>query len=200
MMVGTMLQRWGCVALALGAFYLSSAIGQAGTSVSFREDGAVETRQDAEPSPAATMRSRASQPPPGGNPLWGVPIDQLTATRERPLFTASRRPPVPPATPKPPAEAPPPPPAEPERPQLTAVGTVTGEPQNVAVVQDQTTKSLLRLHVGEAVSGWFLRSIDTRSVTVEKNGEAVTLALPAPGSAPAKPPAVSEARQAREES
>jgi hypothetical protein len=172
---------------AMGAFYVTSAFGQAATTVSLRE----ENRLDAEPSPAATKQSRAHQPAPGGNPLWGVPIDKLTATRERPLFTASRRPPVPPATPKPPAEAPPPPPAEPERPQLTAVGTVTGEPQNVAVVQDQTTKSLLRLHVGEAVSGWFLRSIDTRSVTVKKNGEAVTLALPAPGSAPAKPPAVS---------
>jgi general secretion pathway protein N len=199
MMVGTMLQRWGCVALAAGAFCLSSAFGQAGTSVGLGEIGTGENRLDAEPTPAATKPLRAQQPP-GGNPLWGVPINKLTATRERPLFTISRRPPAPPVAPQPPAEAPPVPPAEPERPHLTLLGTVTSEPQNVAVVQDQTKKSLVRLRVGEAVSGWFLRAIDARSVTVEKNGEAVTLALPAPGSAPAKPAAVSEIVRVGQES
>ena len=89
--------------------------------------------------------------------------------------------------------APPPPPAEPERPRLVLVGTVTGKPQNVALVLDQTTKTLVRLHVGEAVSGWFLRSVDPRAMTVEKDSQTVTLALPAPGSVPANPLPVSEA-------
>lgn len=199
-MVATMLRSWSCAIVAAGAFYLNSAFGQPATSTSMGVNGTGETRLDAEPGPRETKESRAKPPPPGGNPLWGVPIDQLAATRERPLFTASRRPPSPPAAPKPPADAPPPPPAEPERPHLTLLGTVTGEPHKVAVVQDQTTKSLVCLHVGEAVLGWFLRSIDTRSVTVEKNGEAVTVALPAPGSAPAKPAAVSEPVQVRRES
>jgi general secretion pathway protein N len=149
----------------------------------------------------AVIKTPGSQlPPPGGNPLWGIPISALTATRERPVFSASRRPPAPPAAAEPVAEAPPPPPAEPERPRLTLVGTVTGEPQNVAVVQDQTTKSLVRLHVGEAVSGWFLRSIDARRVTVEKNSQTITVALPAPGSAPVGPPAMSEDFQAGQQS
>src|SRR5262245_45321462 len=30
-----------------------------------------------------------------GNPLWAIPLRQLPATRERPLFTPSRRPPPP---------------------------------------------------------------------------------------------------------
>src|ERR1700756_873862 len=34
---------------------------------------------------------------PSGNPLWGIPLRVLTATRERPLFSPSRRPPAPPA-------------------------------------------------------------------------------------------------------
>lgn len=200
MMVGTMLRRWGCAILAAGALNVIGAIGQARTSVSLQENGTGEPREDAEPSPAPTKHLGAQPPPPGGNPLWGVPIDQLTATRERPLFTASRRPPVPPVAPQQLAEAPPPPPAAAEQPHLTLVGTVTGEPQTVAVVQDQTTKTLVRLRVGEAVLGWLLRSIAARSVTVEKNSEAVTLALPAPGSAPAKPAAVSETVRVGQES
>src|SRR5438045_3679915 len=30
-----------------------------------------------------------------GNPLWTIPLASLTATRERPIFTPSRRPPPP---------------------------------------------------------------------------------------------------------
>jgi hypothetical protein len=127
-----MLQSWSYAIVALGAFYLNSAFGQPATSTSLGVNGTGETRLGAEPGPRETKESRRGRHPPGGNPLWGVPIDQLTATRERPLFTVSRRPPSPPAAPKPPADAPPPPPAEPERPHLTLLGTVTGEPQKVA--------------------------------------------------------------------
>src|SRR6202035_1110317 len=34
-----------------------------------------------------------SKPLPSGNPLWAVPLSVLTATQERPIFSASRRPP-----------------------------------------------------------------------------------------------------------
>ena len=38
--------------------------------------------------------------PPIGNPLWAIPsCSKLSATRDRPLFSASRRPPTPPAAP-----------------------------------------------------------------------------------------------------
>ena len=47
---------------------------------------------------------------------------------------------------------------------------------------DRTTKTLVRLHVGETVSGWILRSVESRTMTVEKNSQTVTVALPAPGS------------------
>ena len=33
--------------------------------------------------------------PPMGNPLWGISLNALTATRERPIFSPSRRPPAP---------------------------------------------------------------------------------------------------------
>jgi general secretion pathway protein N len=123
--------------------------------------------------------------PPGANPLWGIPISLLSATRERPIFSASRRPPVPPPPPMPVAGAPPPPPGAPEPPPFTLIGTAVGMPRNVALVLDQTTKSLVRLHVGEAAAGWYLRSVDLRTMAVEKNGQVVILTLPAPANFPA---------------
>jgi hypothetical protein len=75
-------------------------------------------------------------------------------------FSASRRPPASPLGPVPVADAPPPKPAEPEKPPFTLVGTAIGKPQNVALIIEQTTKNLVRLRVGEAASGWYLRSVD----------------------------------------
>src|SRR5262249_59935905 len=52
--------------------------------------------------------------PRAGNPLWAVPLSALTVTRDRPLFSASRRPPPPAGVAPPPvvrAKPPPPPPA-----------------------------------------------------------------------------------------
>src|SRR5262245_1587560 len=65
------------------------------------------------------------------NPLWAVTLTSLSVTRERPIFSPSRRPPQPPAIAAPPPAKPPPPPppakaAEPERPSLTLVGTIAG--------------------------------------------------------------------------
>jgi hypothetical protein len=91
------------------------------------------------------------------------------------------------------AAPPPPKPAEPEQPLLTLVGTAIGNTKNVAVVLDRTTKTLVRLHVGEAASGWILRSVDSRAMTVEKNSQTVTMALPAPGSVPANSLPIAEA-------
>jgi hypothetical protein len=177
--------------LALGAFCMSSAFGQTAMGVRFPDNGPSETRPASGLRPPVTERLGAGQPPAGGNPLWGIPMSELTATRERPLFIASRRPPLPPVAAQPMAT--PPPPAEPGRPPFALVGTVLCEPQNIALVQDQTTKKLARLRVGEATSGWFLRSIEARIITVEKNSQIATLALSGPGAAPAGPPAVAEA-------
>jgi hypothetical protein len=177
------------VIVAMGAFSVNEAIGQ-----TLREKSAGQTSPIAEQLPVAHKDAGAQQPPPGGNPLWGIPISKLDATRERPIFSASRRPPLPPVVAERVTAAPPPPkPAEPELPLLTLVGTAIGQPKNVAVVLDRTTKTLVRLHVGEAASGWILRSVDSRAMTVEKNSQTATVALPAPGSAPAHPLPVSEA-------
>jgi general secretion pathway protein N len=175
-----MIRFYACVIAAIGAFSVNEAIGQ-----TLREMAAGQTSPNTEQPPTAPKDAGARQPAPGGNPLWGIPISALEATRERPIFSASRRPPMPPVVAQRVTAVPPPPkPAEPEQPLLALVGTAIGKTQNVAVVLDRTTKNLVRLHVGEAASGWILRSVDSRTMTVEKNSQTVTLALPAPGSVP----------------
>lgn len=190
-----MIRLYASVIVAIGAFFVNEAIGQ-----TLREMAAGQTSPNTEQPPFAPKNAGARQPPPGGNPLWGIPISALDATRERPIFSASRRPPMPPVVAQRVTAAPPPPkPAEPEQPLLTLVGTAIGQTQNVAVVLDRTTKTLVLLHVGEAASGWILRSVDSRTMKVEKNSQTVTLALPAPGSVPANSMPFAEALRAARE-
>ena len=83
--------------------------------------------------------SRAPDPsakPRAGNPLWTVPLNTLSATRDRPLFSASRRPPVvalPIVAPPQKHEVLAPPP--PERPSLRLIGTIVGRKASLAMLQ-----------------------------------------------------------------
>ena len=183
-----MIRRCAYVIAAMASFSVNGAIGQEPAGASLRGNLADPAGPTTEQHPTAAKNPDLRQPSPGGNPLWGIPVSSLSVTQERPLFSASRRPPAPPAPlappPMPVAEAPPPP-AEPERPPLTLVGTAIGNPQNLALILNQTTKSFIRLHVGEAAMGWYLRSVNSRTMTLEKNNQLVTLSLPAPGATPA---------------
>jgi general secretion pathway protein N len=118
-----------------------------------------------------------------GNPLWGIPVRVLTATRERPLFSPSRRPPAPPivAAPQlPPRPAPAAKPAPPDHPLLTVVGTIIGESEGIGVFIDQATNDIIRLHTGQDHDGWILRKVRGRETVFEKEDRTATLALPAP--------------------
>jgi hypothetical protein len=118
-----------------------------------------------------------------GNPLWAVPLSSLTVTRERPLFSASRRPPAPPVVVQPVVQArpvqPPPRPRAPEPPRLSLVGTVAGD-QGIAVFVDQTTQTIVRLRTGEGHDGWVLRTVGGREVTLQNEHETAVLSLPRP--------------------
>jgi general secretion pathway protein N len=132
---------------------------------------------------------RASERPsePGGNPLWSIPLSNLTATRERPLFSPSRRA-TPPAVAAPVAAAPPPPPpSESDRPMLVLVGAIANDTEGFAVFLDQTSNNVVRLKVGQDHAGWVLRSVKGREATLQKNQQTTTLALPAPGEQIASP-------------
>lgn len=122
-----------------------------------------------------------------GNPLWGIPLRTLTATRERPLFSPSRRPPAPaiaaPApAPRPVVAAKPP---EPDHPLLTIVGTIVSTHDSIGVFIDPATNEVIRIHTGQEHGGWVLRSVHGREANFEKNERTATLALPAPGETPA---------------
>jgi general secretion pathway protein N len=125
---------------------------------------------------------------PSGNPLWAIPLSALTATRERPLFTPSRRAPAPAVAGPVAVAAPPPPPpsAEPERPALQLIGAIVGEHEGIAVFLDQATNNVIRLRTGQDHGGWVLSSVKGREATLTKDRRSETLALPVPGG-PAMP-------------
>jgi general secretion pathway protein N len=141
--------------------------------------------QSPAPAPAQSLDPAKTSPVVrAGNPLWAVPLSTLPVTRERPLFSSSRRPPAPPVAAAPVVQVkPPPPPApsEPERPRLSLVGTVGGE-QGIAVFVDQATQAIVRLRTGEGHDGWVLRTVGGREVTLENDSNTATLTLPRPDS------------------
>lgn len=144
--------------------------------------GAPIKRPLAEPTTLAPNPYDPKVAAPRANPLWSIPLSSLSYTRERPLFSPSRRPPAAAVTAGPPSAAPPPPrPAEPDRPPLTLVGTIVGTTQSIGVFIDQATKAVVRLRPGEAHASWTLRAIAGREVILQKDREETTLALPAPG-------------------
>jgi hypothetical protein len=127
------------------------------------------------PAPAAPASERALSV----NPLWAMPLAHFSVTRERPIFSASRRPPPPAVAPVAvPKVAVAPKPKEPERPPLTLVGTAASDEEGFGMFLDQATKAVFRLRVGEDYQGWKLRSVQGRETTLEKDQRLVPLALP----------------------
>ena len=134
-------------------------------------------------------RDEAAQ---AGNPLWAIPLSELAATRDRPLFSASRRPAAAPvATVPPPVQVDPPVVASalPEQPSLTLIGTIVSPETSIALLRDGGTQSVMRVRKGEATSGWLLETVQSRSIVVEKGERSVTLALPEPLGSSRQPPA-----------
>jgi hypothetical protein len=149
---------------------------------------------DVTAAPANSAVSRQAQPAERAlspNPLWAIPLATLETTRERPVFSPSRRPP--PAVDIPVAAAPPPPPPAKsvriEPPQLSLVGTVSGDDQSFGIFVDQSTRTALRLRLGEDYQGWRLRSVQGREVTLEREQQTTSFSLPEPGAEGAAMPA-----------
>jgi general secretion pathway protein N len=113
-----------------------------------------------------------------GNPLWGITIETLHATRERPIFSPSRRPVMPAVLAAPPP--PPPPPPVPDKPSFNLLGTVAGSGVGYAVFLDNTTHDIVRLKTGEGQDGWILRSVKNREAVLVKNDKVAVMRLPSP--------------------
>jgi general secretion pathway protein N len=116
---------------------------------------------------------------PTGNPLWSIPLSALSVTRDRPVFSASRRPPprAVAAARVVPIAPPPPPPAAPEHPSLALIGAVVGENDAIAVFLDTANRGMVRLRRGEDHAGWTLSSVMPREVVLKKGEQTETLAL-----------------------
>jgi len=129
------------------------------------------------PSPAPTPR------PLSANPLWGIPLKTLSNTRDRPVFSPSRRPP-PAVVAEPEVSKPAPAPPRKvaiEPPPLSLVGTIAGDDESFGIFLDQSNKTALRLKIGDDFQGWKLRSINGREVTMQKDDQGAVLTLPQPG-------------------
>jgi hypothetical protein len=135
--------------------------------------------------PAKTAKSERVQ---SANPLWAIPLATLATTRDRPIFSPSRRPPPPAVATVAVAPAPPPrpKPVKVERPQLALVGTIAGPEQSFGIFVDQTTKAALRLKIGEEYQGWSLRAVASREVTLKHDDQTEVLSLPAPDASAAQ--------------
>jgi general secretion pathway protein N len=141
--------------------------------------GAADTVDLGSVKPISKPNREGGRPLPSGNPLWAIPLSVLTATQERPIFSASRRPPqraV--AVPADQVSAPPPQKAAaPERLSLALIGAVVGESDAIAVFLDQTNQKIVRLRQGESHAGWELSSVQPREVTFRKADRTEVLAL-----------------------
>jgi hypothetical protein len=115
------------------------------------------------------------------NPLWGIPLAQLSGTRDRPIFSPSRRPAPIAMAAEPLAVRPPPRKKEIEPPQLSLVGTIASTDESFGIFIDQASKAALRLKVGDDHQGWRLMVIQGREVVMGKDGRSAILTLPQPG-------------------
>lgn len=110
---------------------------------------------------------------PGRIPLWSVPLSVLTPTQERPIFSASRRPPraviVPPIQQTSALQSKP---AEPDHPPLALIGVVLGDLVAIAVFVDLTNQKIVRLQRGESHAGWALKAIAKHEATLA-NGDQI---------------------------
>jgi hypothetical protein len=107
------------------------------------------------------------------NPLAALSLDHLRATRDRPLFAPTRRPPpvvpvarrvVTPVT----TVAPP---------DVVLVGIVTDQVGARAVVRSNKSGKLIRAQSGDEIEGWKVTLIEPRRMVLSHDDRSVNLAL-----------------------
>jgi hypothetical protein len=180
----------------VAVFALGSALTLGGVGVT-RAQAQTQPQTQAQPQPQPQTQPRPQVPaqapatPTAGlaSPLAVHSLDRLSATRERPLFSPSRRAPAPPAPPPP---RPPPPPPEP--PNLTLVGIVMDAEEARAIVQSGSKNEVRRVRVGDDIGGWKVAQIENRRLVLKLDSRQATFSMfsgqrkPAPRAAPKAAP------------
>lgn len=153
-----------------------------GSSADFGTDDAIDRAIAVMRNPAPALGVLAAVEAPsteqslGENLLWGITLEELSATRERPLFSPSRRPPRA-AVNSPPVKAVKAvTPVAPE-PTFSLLGTVKGNGEGYALFIETTTHNIVRLKTGEGEDGWVLLSVREREAVLEKNDRAEVLKM-----------------------
>ena len=187
---------WGRLMLALAPLLGVSVPTSAAPAELFDADmprrawPAISATSDLAATPAAAVDPATPLPSPIGaegvmsaNPLWAIPLTRLSGTRERPIFSPSRRPPALAVTSVPaPKELPRPPSPPPSvELKLLLIGTISGGDLSAGIFFDQTSKTTLRLKIGQDYRGWWLRSVRVREVTMTRGELSNVLALRQPG-------------------
>ena len=121
--------------------------------------------------------SAADDPPLGqgevaASPLAGQKLERLSATRERPLFSPTRRPP-----PAPPAIVQGPPPPPPPPPDVALLGVVMDGEQARAVIRASPADKMTRVTIGDDVGGWKVAQIEGRKLVLSLDGRLATFMM-----------------------
>jgi hypothetical protein len=163
----------------VAVFALGSALTLGGVGVA-RAQAQTQPQTQAQPQPQPQTQpppqvpAQAPATPTAGlaSPLAVHSLDRLSATRERPLFSPSRRAPAPPAPPPP---RPPPPPPEP--PNVTLVGIVMDAEEARAIVQSGPTNEVRRVRVGDEIGGWKVAQIESRRLVLKLDSRLATFSM-----------------------
>jgi hypothetical protein len=124
------------------------------------------------------------------NPVAGVQLEALSATRERPLFAPTRR--LPPPPPPPPqatlVEQPEPPAPPPAPPELTLFGIVGPSDSARAIVRGPPSNEIRRVRIGDTIGDWVVAEIGARNLLLRLGDRSAAFQLFSSGSA--RPPAL----------
>jgi general secretion pathway protein N len=115
-----------------------------------------------------------------GNPIAQLPLDSLSDTRNRPLFSQSRRPPAP-APPDRPAmarveHAPPQQPTL-SPPGVALYGIVVGAQGARAFIATGAAERIIGVRPGDDVSGWMVSAITERRLVLSRADRSATFTL-----------------------
>jgi hypothetical protein len=105
------------------------------------------------------------------SPLAAQPLDELSATRDRPLFSPTRRPPAPPPIV---AAAPPPPPPPPD---VALLGVVMDGEEAHALIRTGPAAKIMRVRIGDDISGWKVGQIEAQRLVLLLDGRTATFTI-----------------------
>jgi len=119
-------------------------------------------------------KARVETASPAGviNPLAAPSLDRLSATRERPLFTPSRR-----AAPPPPVASTAPIESVAAPPHIALVGVVISVQGPRAVINDMALNKIARVRIGDEIDGWIVRQIEERLLVLSRDGRSTSYKL-----------------------